>query len=63
VGIDDEEVLGLDFFDLELFDFGKEGEGAFEEKHGWHGFRIRRRRSFGWKHSSHRFGIGLYKRY
>jgi len=31
VGIDDEEVLGLDFFGLELFDFDKEGEGAFEE--------------------------------
>ena len=30
MGIDDEEVLGLNFFGLELFDFDKEGEGAFE---------------------------------
>ena len=31
MGIDDEEVLGLDFFGLEFFDFDKEGEGDFEE--------------------------------
>jgi len=41
VGIDDEEVLGLDFFGLELFDFDKEGEGAFEENTVGMGFNLK----------------------